>query len=369
MSNRTMFDGHLREIVKLLKTGKLCGYWQSFYGGENIKLFEQKVASYVGTKHAIAVSNGTTSIYIALLACGVKKGDVVAVSPYTHVGSVAPIVMIGATPRFVDVDEYGNIDVDKIGGSVQAVIAAPQLGTPCNMKALTDFSELKNIPLIEDCAQGLGAEYNSKKLGAIGNAGCFSVGGDMTKTISTGEGGVITTDNEAIAAKCRNLRNHGETMGANYLCFNFRMPEILGLLGQIQMDQVKHQNKWQIRNAEYIISHLPKYLTTPIIPANVKPVNYIIGCTYHEELAGMNRTEFLELLTKQGFTSGLPRKNIGTGYRKLVSDIPFYAQYKTASTPKAEEKTKTSIWLDFHRQPRTKKEINELIAFLWGVAD
>ena len=158
-------------------------------------------------------------------------------------------------------------------------------------------------------------------------------------------------------------------MGANYLCFNFRMPEILGLLGRIQMDQVEYQNKWQIRNAEYLISNLPKYLTTLKTPVNIKPVHYIIGCTYHEDLAGMNRTEFLELLTKHGFTSGLPRKNIGTGYRKLVSDIPFYSQYKTAPCPNAEEKTKTAIWIDYHRKPRTKKEIKELIAFLWSVAD
>jgi len=144
--NSHAFDGHLREIVSLLKSGKLCGYWHSFNGGENIQLFEKKFASYVGTKDAIAVSNGTTSIFVALLACGVKRGDVVAVSPYTHVGSVAPIVMAGAIPKFVDVDEFGNIDPNKIEGSVKAIVVAHQIGNSCDMDTLTKIAEDKKIP-------------------------------------------------------------------------------------------------------------------------------------------------------------------------------------------------------------------------------
>ena len=368
MSNKTLFDGHLRDIVKLLKTGKLCGYWQSFDGGENIRLFEQKFANYVGAKHAIAVSNGTTSIFVGLLACGVKKGDIVAVSPYTHVGSVAPILMAGAIPKFIDVDEFGNIDPDEINEPVNAIIAAHQIGLPCNMDKLKSFAESKNIPLIEDNAQGLGADYNNRKLGSIGDVGCFSIGGDMTKMITTGEGGVITTDSEAIATKCRNLRNHGDTMGADYLCFNARMPEILGLIGLIQMDHLEYQIKWQKRNAEHLIANLPKYLTVPKIPSNVKPAHYIIGCVFHEEIAGLSRAEFLTSLHNSGFVGGLPRKNIGTGYRKLVYEIPFYSKYKTPC-PNAEEKTKTAIWIDWVRYPRIKKEINELIAFLGSVTD
>ena len=175
--------------------------------------FEQKFANYIGTKEAIAVSNGTTSRYVALLACGVKKGDVVAVSPYTHVGSVAPIVMIGAIPKFVDVDEFGNIDPNKIEGSEKAIVAAHQLGTPCNMEKLMNIAESKKIPLIEDSAQGTGAEYDGRKLGSIGDAGCFSIGGDMTKVISTGEGGIVTTNSEAEQLKMQKpqkpRRNNG----------------------------------------------------------------------------------------------------------------------------------------------------------------
>ena len=135
-------------------------------------------------------------------------GDRVVVPSYTHVGSVAPILLAGAKPIFADVDINGTIDPNLIDWTgAKALIAVHMLGMPCNMDLIK-----KNFGgyIIEDASHALGSEYKGKKCGSLGNVGAFSVGGGRTKTIGCGEGGMVTTDNAEIAEKVKNIRNHGD---------------------------------------------------------------------------------------------------------------------------------------------------------------
>lgn len=345
-------------IVQLLKSGNLCGWWKSPNGGPYLQEFERRFAEYNGVKHAIGVSSGSASIYVALRACGIKEDDLVAVSPYTHIGSLAPIILAGAIPIFIDVDEHGNIDPEDtqkclLKNPIKAIIAAHQIGVPCELDELP-----RSTPLIEDCSQALGAEYKGRKAGNIGDVGCFSLGGDMTKTISTGEGGMIVTDDDRVAEICRHIRNHGEKNGVNYQCFNFRMPDLLAAVGLIQMDSLQFQVDWQTRNAEFIISALPDCLEFSELPSHIKPAYYIIGTRFLCKKAGRSRNSFLESLRAKGIDKGIPRKTIGTGYSELLYELPFYKRF-ARKCPVAEKLRDESVWIDWHRHPITREEISD----------
>lgn len=351
-------DIDLSSIIELLKSGHLCGWWKSPNGGPYLQEFERRFAEYNGVKHAISVSNGSASIYVALRACGIEENDLIAVSPYTHIGSLAPITLAGATPIFIDVDEHGNIDPEDtqkclLKNPIKAIIAAHQIGLPCELDELPH-----SVPIIEDCSQALGAEYKGRKVSSIGDVGCFSLGGDMTKTISTGEGGMIVTDNDRIAEICRNIRNHGEKNGADYSCFNFRMSDLQAAVGLVQMDSMQFQIDWQTRNAEFIISALPDFLEFSEPPSHIKPAYYIIGTRFLCKKAGRSRNSFLEALRAKGIDQGIPRKTIGTGYSELLYEIPFYKRF-ARKCPVAEKLRDESVWIDWHRYPVTREEISD----------
>jgi len=357
-------DADLSLITELLKKD-FSGWFRSHDGGPYLREFEKKFANFCGAKRAFAVSSGSASIFIALKACGVGRGDFVAVPCYTHIGSVAPILLAGAKPLFIDVDEYGNIDPDRLrkdlslkryGGKVKSVIVVHQLGMPCNMDEMpTDVS------IIEDASHALGAEYKGKRTGTLGDVGCFSIGGGRTKTIGTGEGGMIVVNNDGLAEKCKNIRNHGDRItDCPYLCFNFRMSDLNAVVGLVQMDKLQFLIDWQVKNAEYLIANLPDYLKVPTPPPYVKTVHYIIGCRFSQTKAGMSRDDFLRRVIEKGYEGGEPRRNIGKGYAKLISDVRFYNRYRR-KCPMSEKLRDESVWIDWHRYPRIKEEIDELL--------
>jgi dTDP-4-amino-4,6-dideoxygalactose transaminase len=359
----------LELLEDLLRSGRICGWWNSPNGGTYVKNFEKAFSYYNGSKYAVAVSSGSASIYLALRACGVGNGSRVLVSPYTHVGSVSPIVLAGGVPVFIDVDHWGNIDPDAAEkycreNDASAMLAVHQNGQPCQMGELKRVCEDYGLSLVEDCSQALGSYYGSSMVGNLGDAGCFSVGGDMTKTISTGEGGVVVTNDRGIEEKCRLMRNHGEKLGAMYPCFNFRISDLQALVGCFQMRSIKDQIKHQKDNANYLIKRLPEFLSFPDPLKGSDPVYYIIACRYN--LKNPSRDEFLNMLRNKGFIGGQPRMNVGAGYQKLVYQIPYYSRYLERRAERAERIRESSIWIDWHRYPITTREIDKLLeAMKW----
>lgn len=374
----------LHPINELLKSSFLSsdgdrdisGWFHNNEGGPYLRQFQEVFAGFCGAKHAFALSGGSASIYTALKACGVGRGDKVAVPSYTHIGSVAPIVLAGGEPVFVDVNERGNMDPEDLRRVVKedfkAVIVIHQLGLPCEMDAIKDAS--KGLFIIEDASHALGAEYRGKKAGVLGDIGCFSVGGGRTKTIGTGEGGMIVTDDDELAEKCKNIRNNGDRyFDVDYFCFNFRMSDLNALVGLVQMSKLQDLIDWQVRHAKYLIENLPNYLTAwhVDLPSHVKSIFYIIGCRF----TGKDRDGFLKKVREGGYEGGVPRKFVGGGYSKLISNVRYYTRYSRTSRlhktltklPMSVKLINESVWIDWHRHPRTKDEIDDLLGFLEGI--
>ena len=253
---------------------------------------------------------------------------------------------------------------------IRAIIAEHNLGTPCKMGKLLKISEANNVPLIEDGSQALGAEYNGKMIGSLGKASAFSLGGDMTKTISLGEGGIVATNNDDVANMVNELRNHGDKeTKRTYPCFNFRLSEIQALLGVIQFRSVKFQIEYQRQKAKMIIDELPKCLyTPPSYPGTVyKPANYIIGTLYKGKKK--SRNEYIQRIRDLGILDSNPRRAIGPGYSTLICDLPAYNKFRTqvrvgVQATECRRLVEEAVWVDWHRYPITDQEIFDMLKIL-----
>lgn len=184
-----------------------------YIGGKAVADFEKKFADYIGVKHAISVNSGTDSLIIALKALGIKEGDEVITTPFTFFATAETIAMVGAIPVFVDVEEDTyNINPDKIEEKItdktKAILPVHIFGKPANMGKIREIADKYNLVVIEDACQAVGAEYEGKKAGSLGNAGCFSF--FPTKNLGAfGDAGMITTNDDDLAIICRAFKEHG----------------------------------------------------------------------------------------------------------------------------------------------------------------
>jgi dTDP-4-amino-4,6-dideoxygalactose transaminase len=205
---RPYFDSdEIEELQKVLDSG-----WVS--QGPKVKEFEAKIAEYLGVKYAVAVSNCTAALHLALLSTGLKKGDEVLVADYTFPATGHSVLYCGAKPVFCDVDSKTyNINpeliAEKITDKTKAIIPVHTFGQPAEMTAILVLAEEHNLRVIEDAACALGARYNNKFAGTVGDIGCFSF--HARKGITTGEGGMVVTNNKNFAEKIRNLSVFGMT--------------------------------------------------------------------------------------------------------------------------------------------------------------
>lgn len=356
-------DSDMVSINELLKKD-FSGWFNSKDGGQYLQDFEKKFSEFVGAKYGVAVCSGSAAIFTALKACDVGQGDYVAVPAYTHIGSIAPILLAGAKPLFVDVNEFGNMDPEDLAKvtsvvKVKAVIVVHQLGLPCEMDSIRKHSE--GAYIVEDASHALGAKYKGVNAGRLGHVGCFSIGGGRTKTIVTGEGGMITVNDDRLHEKCKNMRNHGDRVtDVDYFCFNFRMSELNALIGLLQMERLQHLNDLQTKNAKYLISKLPSYLEVLQPPSYIEPIHYIVGCRFGSKRAQMTRDEFIDKVITKGFGGGVPRKNVGKGYAKLLTEVKYYTRFYR-KLPMSEKVRDESVWIDWHRFPRTREDIDQLV--------
>jgi dTDP-4-amino-4,6-dideoxygalactose transaminase len=180
--------------------------------GNEVKSFEEEFASYVGTKHCVGLASGLDALWIAFRVLGIGAGDEVIVQGNTYIASVMGITINGATPVFVEPDEYFNIDASKIEGKItdktKAILVVHLYGQASNMQPIVELCKKYNLKLVEDCAQAHGAEWNGKQVGTFGDIGCFSF--YPSKNLGAfGDAGAITTDDDALADAVRVFRNYG----------------------------------------------------------------------------------------------------------------------------------------------------------------
>jgi len=230
----------LNYVVDAVKSG-----WIGSAGGEYLKEFEKKFAKYHRMKHAIATSNGTAALHVALKALGIGKGDEVIVPTLTFVATANAVVYCNAKPVFADSHpEYYNIDPSKIEEVItpktRAIIPVHLYGHPCDMDWIRDIAEDHDLYIIEDVSQAHGAEYKGKKLGTFGDIACFSFYGN--KIITTGEGGICLTNDDKLAEKIRLLINHGKNPIKHFwhdvIGFNYRMTNLQAAIGVAQINKL-----------------------------------------------------------------------------------------------------------------------------------
>jgi dTDP-4-amino-4,6-dideoxygalactose transaminase len=228
--------GELEEklVLEVLRSGRLAQ-------GPMVERFEAAVAEVVGCRHAIAVHNGTSALMVALLAHGIGPGDEVVTSPFTFVATLNAILHAGATPVFADIGEDFNVEPDlveaAIGPSTRAVLPVHLYGQMADMERIADAIGGRDVVIVEDAAQALGASRDGRAAGAVGT-GCFSF--YATKNVTTGEGGVLTTDDDQIASSLRVFRNQGQHARYAYERpgFNLRMTELQAAVGVAQMSRL-----------------------------------------------------------------------------------------------------------------------------------
>ncbi len=249
-------DDEIDEVVKVLRSGFIAQ-------GPKVAEFEEKFAEYIGVKHAVAVSSGTTALHLALLAAGIGPNDEVITTPFTFAATGNSVLHVGAKPVFIDIDNKTyNLNPENIENVItdktKAVMPVHLYGQPAEMDSIKQIAEDHDLIVIEDAAQAHGAVYKGKKAGSLGDMGCFSF--YPTKNMTTSEGGIITTENEEMAEKARVLRSHGESERYTHvvLGYNFRMTDIAAAIGIVQLKKLDKFNEKRIENAKYLTERIDK---------------------------------------------------------------------------------------------------------------
>lgn len=241
--------------------------------GEITQTFEREFAAFVGSRHAVAVTNCTAALHLALLAAGIGPGDEVLVPSLTFVATVNAIRYTGATPVFVDLvseREWLLSPRDaraKVNSRTRAIVPMHYAGFPCDMAAIGDLARANGMRIVEDAAHGPGSWQGDRQIGTFGDAGCFSF--FANKNLATGEGGMLVTDDETLAAKARNLRSHGMTTmswerhrGHAYqydvvaLGYNYRLDEMRAAIGRVQLSKLPRNNEARERVHALYLEHL-----------------------------------------------------------------------------------------------------------------
>ncbi len=295
-------DDEISNVVSVLKSGMLSQ-------GNLVKEFEKKFSKYLNVKDSVAVSSGTAALDVALKALKIGRDDEVIVPAFTFIATANSVLFQGAKPVFSDIDNNTyNLDpedvLEKISPKTKAVIGVHLFGHPFDVDAISDICEDHNLILIEDCAQAHGAEYNRKKVGGFG-IGCFSF--YPTKNMTTGEGGIITTNDNEFSKRCRILRNHGQTEKYLHvvLGYNYRMTDIQAAIGISQLKKLDFLNNRRIKNAEYYNKNIRiEGLKKPYKDKKVKHVYHQYVLKIEEDFP-ISREEFMKYLKDRNISTAI----------------------------------------------------------------
>ena len=314
-------DASARTAGETVRSGR----WGSIQG-ERVRSLEQRFASFQHAAHGIAVSNGTTALCLALQAIGIEPGDEVIVPAYTFIASASSVVMSNAVPVFVDIDPLTyNLDPDRVEEAVtprtRAVVAVHFAGLPADMDRINGIAGRHGLAVIEDAAQAHGARWGGRGVGAIGSIGAFSF--QSSKNLTAGEGGIMLTNDDGLAAAARSLADCGHAeQGPRYNHFrvagNNRMTEVQGALLLVQMDHLEAQADLRHGNGEYLTERLGAIPGISPVARSAKAdrhARHIYMFRYNEaSFGGVPKTRFIEALRAEGIPAS-------PGY-----SIPLYKQ-------------------------------------------
>ena len=240
---------------------------ESFVGGESVSKFEEEFAEYTGTKYAVSVSSGNGALQISLMALGIGESDEVITPTNSFIASANCIRMTNAKPILTDIDmNDGNIDLSNSKHKVNAIIPVHIYGNPCNFDSIKSFADEQNIPIIEDACQAHGAEYKGKKVGSLGDVGCFSFYPTKNMTVG-GDGGMTTTDNEETALKIKSIRDNGRKTKNEFdkMGFTMRLNTVNAAIGRVQL---RHLDEKTARRREIVSIYRKNLAQDCILPEN-----------------------------------------------------------------------------------------------------
>jgi dTDP-4-amino-4,6-dideoxygalactose transaminase len=240
-----------------------------YIGGPNVKAFEAEAAAYAGVKHAVSCASGTDALLIALRAIGLGPGDEVITTPFTFVATASTVVMCGAKPVFVDIDPLTfNLDLNQVEAAItpktRAIVPVHIFGQPVHLAPLQALCDKHGLRLIEDAAQSFGADYAGRKSGAYGDIGCTSF--YPSKNLSAfGDGGLMMTDNDSLAAELRVLASHGSRVRYHHhvLGYNSRLDEIQAVILRVKLKRLDQFNNRRIAIADSYNRQLAGLVETP----------------------------------------------------------------------------------------------------------
>ncbi|MDM7858483.1 DegT/DnrJ/EryC1/StrS family aminotransferase [Thiopseudomonas acetoxidans] len=294
----------------------------NYWTGQECREFEKEFAAWAGTGHAVALANGTLALDLALIALGIGAGDEVIVASRTFLASASSIVNAGAVPVFADVDpDSQNITAETIANvltlKTRAIICVHLAGWPCDMDPIMELASKHNLLVIEDCAQAHGALYKGQPVGSIGHVGAWSFCQDKIMTTG-GEGGMVTTNDEVLWRKMWSYKDHGKSYEAVYerehapgfrwlhesFGTNWRMTEVQGAIGRIQLKRMKQWQEQRLNHAQRIwraAAECPA-LRVPEVPTDVLHAAYKCYVFVRPELLadGWSRDRIMAEINERG---------------------------------------------------------------------
>ena len=342
--------------------------------GPRVQEFEEKFAAYTGAKHAVAVSNCTTGLHLAMIVAGIGSGDEVICPSMSYIATANSIMYVGAKPVFAEVHpETYNLDVadaeQRITSKTKAILLVHQIGMPADIDAFRALCDKHNLVLIEDAACAAGSSYKGKKIGSHSDLVCFSF--HPRKVISTGDGGMVTTNNEAFAERMKLLRQHGMSVNAGArhgatkiifedhleVAYNYRMTDIQAAVGIRQLEKLdwiveerrKIAQRYLTELADIACIRLPKeesgYFT-----------NWQSFSIYLKPEAPLTRNELMQALLDKGIAS---RRGVMTSHRETA-----YKEYcRDLSLPRTEDACDRSIIIPLY-VPMKDNEVTTIILTL-----
>lgn len=333
---RTIGEEEKRAVMEVMDSGVLSqflGTWSpDFFGGPRVQKLEKEWAAYFKVKHAVSMNSATSGLYAAVGAAGVGPGDEVIVSPYTMAASATAALVYGAIPVFADIDpEIFCLDPKSIRQRItprtKAIIAVDIFGHPAEFDEIMAIAHEHKLVVIEDAAQAPGATYKGRYAGTLGHMGVFSL--NYHKTIHSGEGGVVVTDDDRFAERLQLIRNHAEVVVekkgvsdlTNMIGFNYRMTEIEAAIASEQLKKLERLVVPRVEAADFLTQRLRQLpgLTPPVVRPGVRHGYYVYANRYDASVTGVPRDRIVQALRAEGVPCGM-------GYVRPLYLEPLYQQ-------------------------------------------
>lgn len=367
LSEADITNKEIKAVLNVLKTKRLSL-------GPELEKFEKISAKLAGVKYAIAVNSGTSALHLIVRALGIGQGDEVITTPFSFISSSNCVVYEGAKPVFVEIDEKTLcIDVskieEKITNKTKAILAVDLFSYPADWDELNKIAKKYKLFLIEDSAEAFGSEYKGKKCGSFGDAAIFAF--YPNKQLTTGEGGIILTNNKEIADFCRSSANQGRKIeGSKWLehirlGYNYRLDEMSCAMGAVQMERSKEIISKRRKVAELYNKKLKdiKDLEIPYAVGDVKLGWFVYTVKLADKFAGEKRDKIISEMGKKGIAC--------RDYFQPIHTQPFYKEgfgYKEGDFPITEDTSRRNLALPFFSDLK-ENQINYIVSNLKNILE